>query len=181
MTSVQRNVRRDRSSLPARRATGVAIAIVLTLGSWAAEARAASTTVYWDILGNVAPMPNPFPSLPVIGGEGNTASGFQAMQGLTTGRNNTGTGECALQGVTTGVENAAFGGCALALVSDGSDNTAVGESALGENQASRETAVGANALFSNSTGTGTATSRSVPTRSTTPRRAATTQPSASAR
>ena len=63
----------------------------------------------------------------------NTATGFQALFGNTTGGSNTATGYRALQGNTTGIYNTATGLLALANNTEGDGNTATGYRALHDN------------------------------------------------
>ncbi len=102
-------------------------------------------------------------------GQFNTALGFKALRGDTTGAHNTGVGaqallnnntggyntavgENALVANTTGSFNMALGQGALAKNLIGSDNTAMGFQALTFNTASDNTAVGYAALLHNTTG-----------------------------
>lgn len=89
----------------------------------------------------------------VAEGSNNTAVGFVALQGNTTGYSNTGIGRGALGANTTGHHNTASGATALAFNTTGNHNTASGFNALFFNSTgSRNTANGSNALFANTTG-----------------------------
>jgi hypothetical protein len=65
---------------------------------------------------------------------------------------NTADGYRALEGLTTGVHNSAFGWYSLTANTDGNYNTGVGSGALLENTGDNNTATGTGALFSNTTG-----------------------------
>ncbi len=80
---------------------------------------------------------------------GNTAVGYVALAGNTTGLANTAVGAYALNANTTGTNNAALGGDALSANIGGSQNTALGRSALPANTlGSSNVAVGYAALYS---------------------------------
>ncbi|MGO9274848.1 MAG: beta strand repeat-containing protein [Terriglobia bacterium] len=83
----------------------------------------------------------------------NTATGYRALQALTSGYANTATGEGALMSNTTGYANMAFGGDALQANTMGNNNTASGGAALVNNTAgNNNTASGYDALYANTTG-----------------------------
>jgi hypothetical protein len=82
---------------------------------------------------------------------GNTAVGAGTLA-TNTGNGNTATGSDALFGNTTGAENTASGNTALANNTSGNYNTASGAFALGSNNGSFNTASGAGALQVNTTG-----------------------------
>jgi hypothetical protein len=87
-------------------------------------------------------------------GAGNTADGFSALYGNTTGSANTACGEYALNKNSTGSNNAATGASALQFNISGNYNTADGVEALyWNNTGSYSTATGFGALFE-STGSG---------------------------
>jgi len=83
----------------------------------------------------------------------NTATGFQALQALTSGYQNTANGGNALHSNTTGNSNTASGFYALQDTTTGSNNTAIGTFALYFNTTgSYNTASGNQALLRNTTG-----------------------------
>lgn len=83
----------------------------------------------------------------------NTAIGYYALAGLTTGIENTAVGVHALYANTTGSLNTAMGEYALSSNIDGSDNTAFGADTLVANTSgASNTAVGRAALNVNVTG-----------------------------
>ena len=83
---------------------------------------------------------------------GNTADGFDALRGLTTGVLNTAIGRNALLSNTAGSINTATGGSALLSNTTGNFNTATGRSALFSNATgSGNTATGFFSLFNNTT------------------------------
>jgi hypothetical protein len=86
-------------------------------------------------------------------GNSNTAFGFKALRGNTTGLANTASGTNALLSNTTGSANTASGTNALVSNILGSNNTATGAAALFTNTiGTHNTASGTNALFANSSG-----------------------------
>jgi len=88
-----------------------------------------------------------------VGGDYNTATGYEALYHNTTASVNTATGYAALFENTTGAVNTATGYQAMLSNTTGSYNTASGEYALPNNTTgSGNTACGAGALFSNATG-----------------------------
>jgi hypothetical protein len=85
--------------------------------------------------------------------DNNTANGFNALNGNTTGTQNTANGVAALKSNTTASNNTAAGINALLNNTTGATNTANGASALLSNTTgSDNTATDAGALFSNTTG-----------------------------
>jgi hypothetical protein len=85
----------------------------------------------------------------------NTALGFNALLGNTTGSFNTASGFRPLQSNTTGLQNTATGAAALLSNTTGFNNTAAGVATLSNNTTGvANTATGVNALFSNTTGVG---------------------------
>jgi hypothetical protein len=83
----------------------------------------------------------------------NTATGFMALRGNTTGPYNTANGNIALASNTTGRENSALGHGALTSNTLGNRNTAVGSLALYSNTAGVDnTANGRSALYKNTSG-----------------------------
>jgi hypothetical protein len=86
-------------------------------------------------------------------GFGNTATGVQALMGLTSGNLNTAIGNLALRNNTTGQRNTGTGYEALAANTVGTFNTAAGVSALSFNTTGfGNTAMGDSALQVNTTG-----------------------------
>jgi hypothetical protein len=86
-------------------------------------------------------------------GASNTASGSFALSANTTGENNTANGAFALKSNTTAIDNTAEGVAALLNNTTGSDNTAIGFNALAFNTTGgANTANGSGALFGNTTG-----------------------------
>lgn len=124
--------------------------------------------VYSDGNSNVAAGPNPFPLL--LGADGNSALGRDALSSVTTGNGNSALGQGALQADTTGLNNSAVGRHSLLsnttgdansalgfgslyLNTTGLQNTAVGDSALVFNtNGDQNTALGINAMTSNNSG-----------------------------
>jgi hypothetical protein len=83
----------------------------------------------------------------------NTAAGFAALNGNTTGANNSAFGTQALHSNTTGRSNTAIGYLSLGANRTGSQNTAIGYQALVTNTVGeRNTATGTSALFYNADG-----------------------------
>jgi hypothetical protein len=82
----------------------------------------------------------------------NTAVGYHALMGNTTGAANTANGYSVLATNTTGSYNTGNGVYALGLNSTGSNNSATGYLALYHNTAGDNTANGFNALAANTTG-----------------------------
>jgi len=106
--------------------------------------------------------------------QGNTATGFKALNSNTTGDRNTANGDVALYENISGFYNTAIGAGALFSNITADSNTAVGYSALSLNQASSNTAIGSTALRQNTTGYGnTATGSAALSRSTGDRNTAT--------
>jgi len=86
-------------------------------------------------------------------GASNTATGFHALFGNTTGSFNTANGASALFANTTGADNTANGNGALTSNTTGFSNTANGSVALvGNITGHQNTANGTSALFNNTTG-----------------------------
>ena len=86
-------------------------------------------------------------------GDGNTATGFQALFSNTTGHENTASGDEALTNNTTGYANTATGWQTLFSNTTGYYNTATGVNALRNNTTGFEnTATGLDALNLNTTG-----------------------------
>ena len=86
-------------------------------------------------------------------GQGNTATGVQALQANTIGSHNTASGYSALYSNTVASDNTAVGNFALGVNTTGDQNTAVGSSTLGVNGTGQgNTAVGVAALQINTTG-----------------------------
>jgi hypothetical protein len=84
---------------------------------------------------------------------GNTAIGFNALYGNTTGGNNTATGQTALYSNTTGFGITAVGSFSLYSNTTGRANSAHGSQALRENTTGEfNAAIGAAALSENTTG-----------------------------
>jgi YVTN family beta-propeller protein len=83
----------------------------------------------------------------------NTALGYNALTGITTGDYNTVVGSTAGDAITTGGNNTALGYGALGAATTTSDSTAVGYNALALNTATDNTAVGSGTLAANTTGT----------------------------
>src|ERR1019366_4418475 len=92
-------------------------------GAVIAQAQTALNNYYFGGAGNLTG-----------GGNGNTASGYQALLNNTTGGANTASGAYALTSNTTGSNNTAVGTDALQENSSGTANTASGSSALHNNQ-----------------------------------------------
>ena len=87
------------------------------------------------------------------GASDNTAAGFYALNGNTTGLYNTAMGSYALNKNTTAGNNGAFGVSALQDNTTGSDNDAFGYQALLSNTTGNENfASGSYALYANTTG-----------------------------
>ena len=99
---------------PRRRAwIGVAAAVMALASGWgAATAQAATTSVFYNDINNLAADPFPFGSLTF--GAGNIAVGQNMMSSLTSGNHNIGVGFNALRVVTTGDRNVAYGENTLA-------------------------------------------------------------------
>ena len=85
-------------------------------------------------------------------GDGNTATGFNALRSNTAGAGNTATGLRALELNDNGIRNTATGVFALNHNTTGGGNTAVGYQALATSTADSNTAVGNDALVANTTG-----------------------------
>jgi len=85
-------------------------------------------------------------------GQGNTATGDDALQANTTGKGNTATGYLALQYNTAGNYNTATGSYGLQSNLAGSNNVATGYGALQLNNGNNNTASGMNALSNNTSG-----------------------------
>ncbi|RTL06000.1 hypothetical protein EKK58_07245, partial [Candidatus Dependentiae bacterium] len=85
--------------------------------------------------------------LTLLGGNQNTAIGFESLKNNTTGSQNTALGSETLTNNTSGLRNTALGTNALSFNAIGSNNTAVGANTLVTNdQGSNNTAIGSNAL-----------------------------------
>lgn len=82
----------------------------------------------------------------------NSAFGYRALNGNTTGGANTAAGAAALELNVDGFENTALGNGSLNRNNHGSGNTAIGFSALFKNQSGDNTAVGRGALLENTSG-----------------------------
>jgi len=151
---------RDNLGLPQTTSSSIG---VITLGGSRFAHACCSTSSHNTFLGvNAGPVTG--------GGNSNTATGFQALNALTSGFSNTAIGTDALQFNTSGQDNTAVGLGALNQNTAGLFNTAVGENALefnnggGDNtglgslalnqntSGAQNTAIGDEALNSNTTG-----------------------------
>jgi hypothetical protein len=119
------------------------------------QTRKLSAFIIVALLACLTPLPNAQAvSPPPDGGYpgGNTAEGYLALGGLTTGSYNSAVGIYSLLSLTDGSFNTGVGAGTL-LLNTADSNTAIGAGALLSNTTgSQNTATGAFALFSNTTG-----------------------------
>jgi hypothetical protein len=114
----------------------------LTVGKGTGSVSTNTALGYQALLGNTT-------------GSANVATGYQALLSNTTGVQNTANGYQALYSNTTGINNTATGFAALYANTTGSNNTATGTISLRFNTTgSSNTASGYASLFSNTTGGG---------------------------
>lgn len=87
--------------------------------------------------------------------DANTATGWDALEALTTGSSNTAIGYISMESLTTGQLNTAIGARSLDAATTANENTALGASALGQTTTgSGNVAVGYAAAFEQTTGFG---------------------------